>query len=337
MNYLITNPDDLEYISDIANQVLENRHQLTDIKDLQAALKKVSLERGREIQINLVFTENLLTGFNFSFVHDPEKTTPTIPFKQQEINIDPNPGDIIPYSEANTAIEIAATPLQGNLSISSLSPSKIILNAGLQVEDQRIINPENSETNEIIETPTSRLKKINPGLINAVSQLANQHEVNGLMLTGLGLKTGISVTDTLQTEEKPDIQNAGLAIIKRFQQVLPEEFMTLKAGDSPQSFKWKDPESNKQYYFYFEAAQTDEFGDTISSASLKGFDITSAADSIQLVFIANLIDVKYNRWSIEQCDFNQRQIQSLNLACKSTAPHQSKTSVSNINESCLEI
>ncbi|BAZ37491.1 hypothetical protein NIES4101_34140 [Calothrix sp. NIES-4101] len=336
MNNLITNPDDLEYISDIANQVLENRQKLTDIKDLQAALKEVSLEHGREIQINLVFTENLLTGFNFSFVHDPEKTTPTIPFKPQEINIDSNHSDIIPYSQATTKIEIATTNRQGNLTIPSSSPSGIIINPGLQVEDQRIINPNDSETNQIIETPTPRLKKRNPGLINAVSQLANQHEINGLMLTGLGLKTGISVTDTLQTEEKPDIQNTGLAIIKRFQQVLPEEFMTLKAGDYPQSFKWKDPESNKQYHFYFEAAPRNEIGETITTASLKGFEIISGSD-IKPVFIANLIDAKYNRWSIEQCDFNQRQIQSLNLACKSTVPHQPKTTVNNITESYLEI
>ncbi|MEA5574725.1 hypothetical protein VB733_27025, partial [Calothrix sp. UHCC 0171] len=244
--------------------------------------------------------------------------------------------DIIPYSQATTKIEIATTNRQGNLTIPSSSPSGIIINPGLQVEDQRIINPNDSETNQIIETPTSRLKKINPGLINAVSQLANQHEINGLMLTGLGLKTGISVTDTLQTEEKPDIQNAGLAIIKRFQQVLPEEFMTLKAGDYPQSFKWKDPESNKQYHFYFEAAPRNEIGETITTASLKGFEIISGTD-IKPVFIANLIDAKYNRWSIEQCDFHQRQIQSLNLACKSTVPHQPKTTVNNIAESYLEI
>ncbi len=330
-NCFITDPEDLGYISDVVNQVLENHHQLADIKDVQAALKEVSLECGRELQINLVFEDNLLTGLNFSFTNDPGKTTPTIAFKQQEINIDSYQGDIIPYQQSAITVDIAATNLKGNLVIPSPLPNEIILTPGLQVEEQQIINPDNSETNQTIETPSSGARKINPSLIGAAHQLANQHEVNGLLLTGLGLKTGISITNALQGQGKPDIQNAGLAIIKRFQQILPEEFIALKVGDSPQAFKWKDPQSNKQYQFYFETAQNNE------AASLKGFEITSGSDSMQPVFVANLIDARYNRWSIEQCDFNQSQIQSLNLACKPAMPHQQNAITNTIHEFCPEI
>jgi hypothetical protein len=327
-NCFITDPGDLSYISDVVNEVLGNKHQLANIIDVQAALKEVSLERGRELQINLVFEDNLLAGFNFSFTSDPNKTTPTIALKQQEININSYQGNIIPYQQSVINVDITATKLKGNLVIPSQSPNEIILTPGLQVEDQQIINPDNSETNETIETPYSGLGKINPGLIGAAHQLANQHEVNGLLLTGLSLKTGIFVANNLQTEDKPDIQNAGLVIIKRFQQILPEEFIAFKAGDSPQAFKWKDPESNKQYHFFFATAQTNEAGDIVTLTSLKGFEITSGSDSMKPVFVANLIDARYNHWSIEQCDFSQRQIQSLNLAVKPKILHHT-TAIAN--------
>ncbi len=336
-NCFITDPEDLSYISDAVNQVLENQHQLANIKDVQAALKEVSLESGREIQINLVFEDNLLAGFNFSFTSNPCKTTPTIALKQQEINIDSYQGNIILHQQSAVTVDIIASNLEGNLVIPSPSSKEIIITPGLQVEDQQIINPDNSETNQTIETPSSGFTKINPGLIGTAHQLANQHEVNGLLLTGLSLKTGISVTNNLQSEDKVDIQNAGLAIIKRFQQILPEEFMALKVGDSPQAFKWKDPESNKQYHFCFEAAQTDEAGDIVTPTLLKGFEIISNSDSMQPIFVANLIDARYNRWSIEQCDFNQSQIQSLNLACKAAVPRQQNAIANTIHEFCPEI
>ncbi|MGB3655677.1 MAG: hypothetical protein WBA41_31320, partial [Rivularia sp. (in: cyanobacteria)] len=134
---------------------------------------------------------------------------------------------------------------------------------GLQVEDQRIINSEPPENQEILTSPFPARGNINPSLTNIANQLANQQEVNGLLLTGLPLKTGISLSDTLLLEDKPDIQTAGLAILKRFQQILPQEFMELKAGESPKAFNWKDPELNKQYRFCFEAAKTDIEGNIL--------------------------------------------------------------------------
>jgi len=320
-NFFITDPEDLNYVSNIANQVLESRHNLADIKDVQTALKEVSLEGGREVQINLVFDENQLNGFNFSFKNNPGKTTQTIPFKQQQINIDPEKGDVIPYKQPTATIDIAAES-KGILSVYSPSSKEIVLTPGLQVEGQRIINPENSDSDETLKSPSPRFGQKNPALSNVANQLANQHEINGLFLTGLTLKTGISLAE-IQAEEKPDVQTAGLAIIKRFQQVLPQEFIEFKVGNSPKAFNWKDPESNKQYHFCFEAAQTNALGDILTPASLKGYEKISGDDLIQPVFAGTLIDAKYNSWSIEQCDFNKSQIQSLNLATKPTPPNHS--------------
>jgi hypothetical protein len=331
---IITDPQELQYICDIVNQVLDNRHYLADIKDVQTALKEVSLEHGREVQINLVFAENQLTGFNFSFRNDSSKTTPTIDLKQQQINITPEKGDVIPYIQPT--IDIEATKLKGNITIPSPSSNEIILTPGLQVEGEHIIDLDNLENQEIIKSPSPGFGKINPGLTTVANQLTNQHEVNGLFLTGLNLKTGISVAETFQTEDKPDIQNAGLAIIKRFQQVLPEEFIALKAGDSPSSFNWKDPESNKEYKFCFQGAETNAEGDILRPASLKGYE--KKAGSEEPIFSATLIDGKYNRWNIEQCDFNKSQIQSLNLATKVIFPVHTMTAITNtVDDFCSEI
>ncbi|MEA5596891.1 hypothetical protein [Rivularia sp. UHCC 0363] len=118
-NYFLTDPEELKFISDVVNQVLEARHHLVDIKDLQAALKEVSLEHGKEIQMNLVFEENQLAGFNFSFANEPSKTTDTIPFDQQQINIESEKGNIISYEQTTT---IAATESENNLTNSFSSP-----------------------------------------------------------------------------------------------------------------------------------------------------------------------------------------------------------------------
>ncbi|NJO31569.1 MAG: hypothetical protein HC874_31445, partial [Richelia sp. SL_2_1] len=51
--------------------------------------------------------------------------------------------------------------------------------------------------------------------------------------------------------------------------------MELKAGETPKAFNWKDPESNKQYRFCFEAAKTDIEGNILIPEKLKGFDTKS--------------------------------------------------------------
>jgi hypothetical protein len=317
-NCLITDSQDLKYISEVVGQALDNWQSLANIRDLQKAITEISLERERQLQINLVFEENQLIGFNFSFKIDPKKTTDTISLQQQDININLDNGSVIPYQQLATTIEIKVTEPKGNLAIPSSSPNEIILTPGLQVESKHIINQDDSETQEILKSPSPGFGKISPALTNAAHQLANQHEVNGLLLTGLTVKTGISTVNTLQPEDKPDIQTSGLAIIKRLQQVLPQEFIDFQYEDSPSTFNWKDSVSNRQYHFRFEVAQISEDGDVLKPAVLQGFDCTSGSDSMQPVFNATLINAKYNRWSIEQCDFNKNQIQSLNLANKTT-------------------
>ena len=332
-NCFITDPLDLNYISHVVNQVLESKHHLADIKDLQAALKEVSLEHGQEIQMNLVFEENQLSGFNFSFTNNSSKTTATIPFKQQQSNISSEKGDII---SGKQTISSVVTQRENNLSVSSPPSQKITITPGLQVEDQHIINPEQPENQTILKSSLSVQGNINPDLINIANKLANQQEINGLLLTGLPLKSSINLKDTLQQEEQPDIQTAGLAILRRFEQVLPQEFIELKAGETPKAFNWKDPKSNKQYRFCFEAAKTDLDGNVVIPASLKGFE-TKSVETKQQVFAATLIDSKYNRWSIEQCNFNKNQIQSLKKASQSTLPNHSTASLGAVNDFSYEI
>ncbi|MGB7379723.1 MAG: hypothetical protein WA959_24585 [Rivularia sp. (in: cyanobacteria)] len=332
-NCFITDPLDLNYISHVVNQVLESKHHLADIKDLQAALKEVSLQHGQEIQMNLVFEENQLSGFNFSFTNDSSKTTANIPFKQQQSNISSEKGDIISGKQTTSSV---VTQPENNLAVSSPSSQKITIKPGLQVEDQHIINPEQPENQTILKSSLSIKENINPSLINIANQLANQQEVNGLLLTGLPLKSSINLKDTLQKEDQPDVQTAGLGILRRFEQVLPQEFIELKAGEAPKAFNWKDPESNKQYRFCFEAAKTDLDGNVLIPASLKGFE-TKSVETKQQVFAATLIDSKYNRWSIEQCDFNKNQIQSLKKASQSTLPNHSTASLDAVNDFSYEI
>ncbi|NJN13557.1 MAG: hypothetical protein HC815_38925, partial [Richelia sp. RM1_1_1] len=114
------------------------------------------------------------------------------------------------------------------------------------------------------------------------------------------------------------------------------EFINLKTGEFPKAFNWKDPESNKQYRFCFEAAKTDIEGNILIPEKLKGFD-TKSGSNVQQVFEATLIDSKYNRWSIEQCDFNKNQIQSLNLATKSTLPNHSTVSIDAVGDFSYEM
>ncbi|RAM49233.1 MAG: hypothetical protein C6Y22_23030 [Hapalosiphonaceae cyanobacterium JJU2] len=322
---LITDTQDLQYIFDVVNQVLDNNHVLGSIKDVQTALKEVSLEHGMEIQMNLIFEENYLTGFNFSFKNEPTKTTATIPFKQQEIEIQMESGCIIPHEPPTTTIDVATTEVKGNLSISDSTNNKIIVAPGLQVEGQCIITPENSEIEETLKSPSLGFEKINPALINLAQRLESRNEIDGLWLTGLTLKAGISLASTLQTENKPDSQAAGLAIIKRFGQVLPQEFAELKTGTSAKVITWKDPQSSKLYSFQFEPPLTSLEGNILIPASIKGFEKASSFNSTQCVFAATLIDAKYDRWSIEQCDFTANQIRSLTVANK--PPFQDRSPV----------
>jgi hypothetical protein len=118
----------------------------------------------------------------------------------------------------------------------------------------------------------------------------------------------------LETEDKPDIQSAGQAVIKRFEQVLPQRFEELKTGGSPKPFNWKDSHSGKSYCFEFEVATFSPEGKPITPATLRGFE--ESGNDFKPVFSAQLVEPKSNRWSIEQCDFNPVQLRSLIVADK---------------------
>ncbi|MFB2895648.1 hypothetical protein ACE1CI_22305 [Aerosakkonemataceae cyanobacterium BLCC-F50] len=64
-NCSLTDPEQLQYIGHIVNQVLDERHELGSLQNFQSALKELSLLQGREIQMNFVNHDNQLVGFNF--------------------------------------------------------------------------------------------------------------------------------------------------------------------------------------------------------------------------------------------------------------------------------
>lgn len=317
---LITDIQDLQYISDVVNQVLDSQHELGSIKDVQTALKQLSLERGREIQINLVSDQNLLFGFNFSFKNDPSKTTPTIAFKQQLDLAETSSGEIVQHLPLTKSIEVA-TKTEGNLSKTS-PKGELTIPFTLQAESLYILSEDNAEISALSNFSPPGLGKINPSLAFFADKLVSRQEIDGLVLTGATLKAATTLAKLLEIEDKPDVQSAGNAVIKRFQQVLPEQFDQLKAGGSPQPFNWKDPHSGKQYRFDFEANQSLE--SDLLSPVLKGFEqVSGASDALHCVFSAHLIDAKRDRWNIELCEFNSAQLHSLTAADRPNRSHSS--------------
>ena len=87
-NSLSTEHDlrDSQYISDVVNQVLAKGDNLSSVKDFQSALKEVSAEQGREVQLNLVTDNKQIVSFNFSFKDIPHKSTPTISLTPQQLD-----------------------------------------------------------------------------------------------------------------------------------------------------------------------------------------------------------------------------------------------------------
>lgn len=139
----------------------------------------------------------------------------------------------------------------------------------------------------------------------------------------LHFESSCNLISNLPQEDKFDIHTAGIELIKRFQKILPEEFVALKARGIPKNIEWKDQKSNKKYHLHFNISGMNMSGDITKHTSLKGFELTSNSNSMKPAFIAKLVDEKYNRWSIEQCDFTKNQIQSLSFATKSTLSNRS--------------
>lgn len=316
-NNLITDPAELHYIWDVVDRVLDKKHELGSIQDFQSALKEASLSQGREIQINLVNQNDRLVGFNFSFPNDPNKTTSTIPFKQQ-LELSQTGGSILPQPPQTFTIDVAAKKEKGNLSTST-PPGQLAVTSPAQAEGMRLLPKQDEEQ---INSPTSGLK-LNPNLARIAAHLASRSEVDGLWLTGTTLKTGTTLAQSLETENKPDIQSAGNAVIKRFEQVLPEQFAELKNGTSAKPFSWKDPHSGQQYRFEFSNPTCTKEGEILTPATLKGFQ--QSGNSKQPVFSALLIDAKRDCWLIEQCDFTTSQLHSLTACNRSNSEKSPKT------------
>ena len=311
----ITDPQDLWYISDVVNQVLDCQHKLADIKGVQAALREVSVARGREIQMNLVFEEDKLKGFNFAFKLDPNNATEAIYFKPEQLDIEVCGGNITPYKPLTSAINAAKPELEGHLTTYSQLRGEIIIPPPSQVDNLHAIE---KEAIDVLSGTCDKFNKINPGLIRVAHQLTSRNEIDGLLLTGVTLKAGVTLASSLQSESNPDIHTAGLAIMKRFQQVLPEEFAGLKEGEIPKVFEWKDLKSGKQYCFKFEECLVSDSSQNIKPIKLQGIEIIPDSNLIRPVFVATLIDSRYNQWSIEQCDFTPSQIRDLSVAVKPT-------------------
>jgi hypothetical protein len=332
-NSILSENHDLQYISDVVNQVLAQGNGLASVKDFQSALKEISAARGREVQMNLVTDQNQIVGFNFSFKDTPNKCTTTIPFKhhQQEeeqvnelIITHPNKwistiplkqqqqkeeqvdGSIVTHQKQQKTIDVVATGVKGD-----------IVHSSSEELDQTLpltpIFPLSIDSSENLNSSTSGLP-MNLDLAKAVQQLASSNELNGLWITGTALKPVAAAAKFLETEVKPDIHAAGQAVIKRFEQVLPQQFEELKTGGSPKPFNWKDFHSGKLYLFEFEVATSSPEGKPITPATLRGFE--ESGNELKPVFSAQLVDPKSNHWSIEQCDFTQVQLRSLSVADK---------------------
>lgn len=311
---------DLQYISDVVNQVLAKEDNLSSVKDFQSALKEVSAAQGQEVQLNLVTDKKQTVGFNFSFKDIPHKSTPTISLTQQQIDGEKVEETIIPQLNQPRNTDVTATNVESDI-VPSSKKKREELNATLPltpISTLPIDSPENLNS-------SAPGFPMNLDLDRAAQQLASSNELNGLWIAGTALKPMAAVAKLLETtvaatakfldtEEKSDIQSAGQAVIKRFEQVLPEQFEQLKNGESPKPFNWKDSHSGKSYYFEFEAATYTSEGKPQNPVSLRGFE--ESGNDLKPVFSAQLVEPKSNRWSIEQCDFTPVQLRSLSVADK---------------------
>lgn len=175
----------------------------------------------------------------------------------------------------------------------------------LTVDFEFLENPE-----EGLHSPTAKegLKKFNAQLANVADRLAASRELNGLFLLGLGgqlTSAGLS----LVAKETIDQQNAGTAIIRRFEQILPDRFK----GDSQDSFVWSDPNTSKKYRFELSGGDAIQLGEKVENTPrvLRGVELFSQGKE-KNVFLASTLDAK--NWRIEQCDFSLGQIESLTKA-----------------------
>lgn len=158
---------------------------------------------------------------------------------------------------------------------------------------------------EKITTKTQQkgLYYLNKNLSRVAKQLTNQPDLNGLFISGLIMDSLTQIAEPF-LEPKIDKQAAGVAVINRLQDILPDRFV----GNSREPFIWKDPYLDRETY-QFEVEGGDliqEKGKTkLTPKHLKAKEINSGKE----VFQASSLDNR--NWHIEKCKFNSGQLRAL--------------------------
>jgi hypothetical protein len=155
------------------------------------------------------------------------------------------------------------------------------------------------------------LKNFNQQLGNLAEKLMAKGELNGLSLLGAGTQL-TSLGISLATREPIDQQEAGNSIIKRFEQIVPEQM----TGDSLDYFVWNDPNSGKKYRFEISGGEQEKVGGKMGKKPkvLRGVEVNQAEE--KEVFFATKLNPndRFQVWQIERCDFNRGQLESLHKA-----------------------
>ena len=146
------------------------------------------------------------------------------------------------------------------------------------------------------------LSQLNKNLAALAKQLAHQPELNGLLLSGLLLDSLTQIAEPF-LEPKLDKQAAGVAVINRLREIVPDRFV----GESQQPFCWRDPNLGQTYQFEIEGGDLiREQGKTkLTPKHLK----VRKLHSRQTIFQASSLDHK--SWQVQQCDFSSAQLRSL--------------------------
>lgn len=338
---IIADSHELGYISHVIDRVLTSSLELNSIQDFQAAVAKNSIQLGREVRTNLVFDRDRIAGINFSFADDPARKTPTVSFatrnreSEQELA-----AKLVQIDKPNCSPVDASSSEKGNQSLVGQSfinstGTNALTNTSkakdlVPSSSGSLATPSDRSANNLQRSPTgssdvtnlesARLPasgiKVNPNLAREAERLAGRDRLDSLWLSGVVLKSATNFVEAFehshasQKNAPIDKQAAGNALVNRFEQVLPERFAALRAGDSPKPFNWRDPSNNNLYRFEFESGAADGS----SPHRLRGI----AIDGSSKVPAFCALSPDGRRWAIEQCDFSQQQLRCLSQAQRPT-------------------
>ena len=194
----------------------------------------------------------------------------------------------------------------------------------LKQQQESELEPTENQEDSLKSSKEKRgLYNLNKNLAIVARELANQNEINGLLLVGLPLTAVTKIAEPLVDQKTLDKQAAGVAVIHRFQQILPDRFVL----NSHQPFTWKDPYSGKKYKFQLSGGNLTQKQLTKlpSPRVLRGVEANSAKE----VFVASSLDNKH--WRIEKCDFNSSQLSSLAKAVNLQPKNQQKSHTNSHN------